>query len=195
MVTCIEKSEKRVDPSVEAMPTGEERLAEISKEEHDVFVVEARELYVEVSDVLKVQPKMDSSVYPITRNTTVDRPVQNAITALKTDNIALLSARGNEVKKLVAIVERIKQRGPKDIKQFNKLTVLPSLINPGYASKHSVPNIQAFFGDPIEMQDKEKSVKKDIHGHKVYDLPCLSILLVRKAIEAPASKLSGWSAQ
>lgn len=170
-------------------------MAEISNEEQEVFVTESRELYVEVSSVLNVSPKMDTSVFPISRNTPVERSIQQAIESLNNDKLALLTSKGNEVKKLVAIVEQIKQKGPKDLQQLNRLSLLPSLINPSYASKHSIANIQAFFGDEIEMGDQEKAARKEIQGHKVYDIPCLSILLVRKAVNVTASKLPEWNTQ
>lgn len=177
------------------MPTGEERLIEILKDENEAFVTESRELYVEVSKALKVAPKMETSLLTISRNTPTGKPLQSALDALKTEKVILLTARGNEVKKLVAIVEQIKQKGPGDIKQLNRLSGIPSLINPSYSAKHSISNIQIFLGDEVATKNEDAALKKEIKGHKMYDIPFLSVLLVRKSIDVPSAQFSDWTSQ
>lgn len=150
---------------------------------------------MDVSDALKLPPKMEASLVHVSRNTPSQRLVEKSIKTLNNENGILLTARGNEVKKLVAVIEQIKQQGPKKLRQLNRISIQPSLINPSYNAKHSIPNIQAFYGDEITTTSTEIALTKEIKGHKVYDVPAMSVLLLKLSVEVPYSKFSDWTFQ
>lgn len=173
------------------MSTGEERLQEILTEEADVLTTESRQLYIDVSKKLKVSPKLDDALIIITRNTVSKKYLEASLEALEKHKAVILVAKGPELNKLVSVVEQIKQKG--DVKQLNKLTQQLSLINPSYSPQHSINNIKVFFGDDLSSQDAEKTALREIKGHKVYDVPVLSVLLVK--VEVNPADFAGWTIQ
>lgn len=175
------------------MPSGEERLKEISRDEEDVFVTDSRHLYLGCAKSGKFAPKIEDALIIIAKNTVAKKYVDTVRDALNDHKAVLLVAKGNELKKLVSVVEQVKQKSGK-LSQFNKLTKQPSLINPSYSPQHSINNVKVFFGDEIETLAPEESALREIKGHKVYDVPCLNILLV-SGVELSQSDFADWTSQ
>lgn len=176
------------------MPTGQERLEEISNGEAESLQDESRELLLKLSSSAGLSPRLDDSVKIIGRNTSADDVVRYALQRMEKYKVVLLVAKSKEISRLVSAVEQVKLK--RRVKQLNQASVQPSLINPAYNPKQSITNIQTFFGDEIEStKSQEAAAKREIHGHKVYEVPCLRVALFAHTVELEQLKLAGWTVQ
>lgn len=176
------------------MTSGEERLHSVTIEEHEVFVTDCRHLYLEVAGKLASTAKVDSAVVFIA-NAPAKKYVEICQKILQEHEVILMAGRGSELKKLVSVVEQVKQTSKGRISQMNKLFRQPSLINPSYAAQHSTKNVQIFFGDEISGNSAPEAALKEIKGHKVYDVPCMAVVLTKGEAEVAKSAFPEWSVQ
>lgn len=175
------------------MPSGEERLLLVTTEEQEVFVTDCRQLYLDTTAKLGHTPKVDTELIVVGK-LPAKKYLQVCKSALATQGAVMIVAKGPEVAKLVSVVEQAKQNTKGRVAQLNKLFRQPSLINPSYAATNSMKNVQIFFGDDTDSNISASSVLKEIKGHKVYDVPCMAVLLAT-GDKISSSGLDGWTVQ
>lgn len=176
------------------MPTGAARLEEISKGEADVLLDDSADLLLKTCNTAGVSARPDRSVVIAGRNTTSEEMIRAAIGSLEASKAVLIVATSKAIPRAVSAVEQLKLS--RKLTQLNRVSLQPSLINPGYSPAQSIPNIQAFFGDEEDPgKSKEAATRREINGHKVYDVPCLSIVLFDNSVDIQASKFKGWTVQ
>ncbi|KAF5209080.1 hypothetical protein E0198_004355 [Clavispora lusitaniae] len=182
------------------MLSEKDRLLEVISEELDAFTSDSRNDYLEAAKKLGVTAKVDEAVVVI-GNEPAPKYVASCTELLQKYKVVLLAASGRNLQKLVAVAEQIKHASNSQIAQFNKVSTQPSLINPAYRAEQSMKNVQVFFGDDTASQsdtpsqsDSASAALREIRGHKVYDVPCLRIILAQNT-DIPANGLSGWSLQ
>ena len=182
------------------MLSEKDKLLEVISEELDAFTSDSRNDYLEAAKKLGVTAKVDEAVV-IIGNEPAPKYVALCTELLQKYKVVLLAASGRNLQKLVGVAEQIKHASNSQISQFNKVSTQPSLINPAYRAEQSMKNVQVFFGDDTASQsdtpsqsDSASAALREIRGHKVYDVPCLRIILAQNT-DIPANGLSGWSLQ
>lgn len=171
-----------------------QRLEELVSEELAALTTDTRHVYLDVTKRLSVLPKVDEAVV-IVQNGLVRKYTSGVSELLRTHPVLVLAGCGKNIQKLVAVVELVKQQT--SLTQFNQISTQPSLINPEYKAEKSTKNIQVFFGDDIvsPSEDAAGAARREIRGHKVYDVPCLTVVLTTSQVQVPVSGLHGWSMQ
>lgn len=177
-----------------SMPSGEERLNSVATDERDVFVTDCRHLYLEFCAKLKRKPSIESALIIIGKNP-AKRYVERCKLSLDTHHVIVVVARGPELSKLVAVVEQIKSRTKGKVTQMNKIFRQSSLINPGYSAQNSISNVQMFFGDEIDSLSPSEAARKEIKGHKVYDVACMAVVLVDGEVRVSHLDYPDWTIQ
>lgn len=176
------------------MPSGQERLHTVKSEESEVFVTDCRHLYLDVASKLAISPKVESALTVIA-SSPAKKYIEVCQTALNDHTMIMIVAQGSDLQKLVSVVEQVKSNSEGRISQMNKCFTQLSLINPSYAAQHSMKNVQIFFGDDVEGKAPAEDALKEIKGHKVYDVPCMSVVLAKGDIESSKTAFSEWSVQ
>lgn len=171
-----------------------ERLKQLLEEELEAFTTDTRHVYLDVAKQLSVLPKVDEAAV-IVQNGLVPKYTSAWSDLLQKQPVVVMAACGKNIQKLVAAVELLKQSTP--LTQFNQISTQPSLVNPAYKPEKSTKNVQVFFGDDIvsSSQDAAGAARREIQGHKVYDVPCLTVALATSEVKIPVGGLNGWSMQ
>lgn len=171
-----------------------ERLRELLDEELAVLTTDTRHVYLDVAKELSVLAKVDEAAV-IVQNGLVSKYTSAWSDLLQNHPLVVMAACGKNIQKLVAVVELLKQKTP--LTQFNQISTQPSLVNPAYKPEKSIKNIQVFFGDDIVSlsENAATAARREIQGHKVYDVPCLTVALATSQVKIPVGGLKGWSMQ
>lgn len=175
------------------MPTGEERLRLVIQEENDVFTTDCRQLFLDTAAKLGHTPKIEKELIIVTKTDKADY-LELCKAALQTYKVVMIVARASELPKLVSVVEQTRNSAKGRVAQINRLFTQPSLINPGTPACQSIKNVQIFFGDEIESNSTSASVLKEIKGHKVFEVPCMAVILATGG-ENLKSAPEGWTLQ
>lgn len=175
------------------MPTGEERLHLVLHEESEVFTTDCRQLFLDTAAKLGHTPKIEKELIIVTKTDKIDF-LELCKTALQTHKVVMLVARASELPKLVSVVEQTKSSAKGRVAQINRIFTQPSLINPGTPTSHSIKNVQIFFGDEIESNPTTQSALKEIKGHKVFEVPCMAVILASGS-EILKTAPEGWTLQ
>lgn len=170
--------------------TGEERLRSVIEDESAVFLTDCRHHYLDVASKLKCPAKVETAVI-VVGTSSAKKYVEACTKALQSHKMIMLASRGINLAKLVSVVEQVKQSMGR-VTQMNKMYIQLSLINPSLAAKDSTKNIQIFFGDET-VGDKTQSALREIKGHKVFEVPCMNIVLSLN--EVSKSEFSDWTVQ
>ncbi|SGZ51054.1 CIC11C00000005147 [Sungouiella intermedia] len=170
--------------------TGEERLQSVAEDESKVFVSDCRHQYLEVTAKLKCPSNVDTAVI-VVGNSGAKKYLDACTKALQSHKVIMVASQGINLAKLVSVVEQVKQQSGR-ISQMNKMYVQLSLINPKFLASDSIKNVQIFFGDEI-VGDKTESALREIKGHKVFEVPCMSIILSLE--EVPKADFGDWTIQ
>lgn len=171
-----------------------QRLEELLQEELAAFTTDTRHTYLDVVKRLSVPAKVDEAAV-IVQNGPVHKYAATYTALLHTRQVLVMAACGKNIQKLVAVVELLKQKML--LTQLSQISTQPSLINPAYKPEKSTKNVQVFFGDDIvaDSSDAAGAARREVRGHKVYDVPCLTVVLATSEVRIPSGGLQGWSMQ
>lgn len=170
--------------------TAEERLHSVVDDEAEVFLTDCRHHYLEVAAKLKCPAKVETALIVVGRSS-AKKYVDVCTKALKAHRMIMVASRGINLGKLVSVVEQVKQTSGR-VTQMNKMFLQLSLINPSLPASDSTKNIQIFFGDDID-GDETQSALREIKGHKVFEVPCMGIIL--SLDEVSKSEFGDWTVQ
>lgn len=158
------------------------RLQEIVEEEKESFKHETRKTYVAFTTKAQLSPQLDHACLIISKSPT-KKYVAVAKDALLEYNTVLLAGYGENLSKVVAVAEQLKQLVGGRLLQLNHAKLTDSLINPEFHVEKSLENVLAFFAEENNQHTDEISAKRLIRGPTVYKVPVMTIVLTKEDIE------------